>query len=57
VKNDPLPTADGVIYEYRDGFDDLLESWNYFGFVVLDFDHDTIHARYINERSTPHQGR
>lgn len=55
VKNDPLPAKDGVTYEYRDGFDDLLETWNYFGFVVLDFEGDKIHARYINERGTQHQ--
>jgi len=55
VSNDPLPTANGVIYEYRDGFDDLLESWNYFGFVVLDFEDDIINVRYINERGYKHK--
>lgn len=52
VASKPLP--EGVIYEYRDGFDDLNESWNYFGFVVLDFEGDTITARYINERGKQH---
>jgi hypothetical protein len=55
VEDNPLPAADGVIYEYREGFDDLFESWNYFGFVVLDFEDDTIKARYINERGTQHK--
>ncbi len=55
VKNDLLSAESGVIYEYRDGFDDLLESWNYFGFVILDFDGDQIHARYINERGAEHR--
>ena len=44
----------GVIYEYRDGFSDLLESWNYFGFVVLDFEDDKIVVSYINERNLKH---
>lgn len=44
----------GVIYEYHDGFQDLLESWNYFGFVVLDFEDDRIHVSYINERGDKH---
>ena len=46
---------EGVSYEYRDGFDDYLETWNYFGFVVLDFDDDAITARYINERGEEHR--
>lgn len=45
---------DGVLYEYRDGFDDYLETWNYFGFAVLDFDDAQITVRYINERGTEH---
>ena len=44
----------GVAYEYRDGFDHLTESWNYFGFVVLDFADDQITARYVNERGHVH---
>jgi hypothetical protein len=44
----------GVIYEYHDGFQDLLESWNYFGFVVLDFEDDRIHVSYMNEQGTKH---
>ena len=44
----------GVLYEYSDGFDDFLETWNYFGFAVLDFDDDKITVRYINERGTEH---
>ncbi len=40
VKSGELPTDKGVIYEYREGFDDLIEAWNYFGFVVLDFEGD-----------------
>jgi hypothetical protein len=48
-----LPT--GVLYEYKDGFDDLFETWNYFGFVVLDFDAQQITARYINERGQEHR--
>jgi hypothetical protein len=55
VSDDPLPANQGVVYEYRDGFDDLLESWNYFGFVVLDFDDDVINVRYINERNDEHK--
>ena len=45
---------DTVLYEYQDGFDHLLETWNYFGFVVLDFDDDRITARYISERGETH---
>ena len=44
----------GVSYEYRDGFSDLLESWNYLGFVVLDFEDDKIAVSYINERGGKH---
>jgi hypothetical protein len=55
VSDDPLPQEKGVIYEYRDGFDDLLETWNYFGFVVLDFEKDLIKVRYINERNHEHK--
>ena len=44
----------GVAYEYQEGFQDLLESWNYFGFVVLDFEDDRIHVSYINERGRKH---
>lgn len=44
----------GVLYEYRRGFPDLLESWNYFGFVVLDFEDDIINVRYVNERGNKH---
>ena len=44
----------GVTYEYRDGFQDLLESWNYLGFVVLDFDEERIDVKYINERGVKH---
>jgi hypothetical protein len=50
-KSDPPA---GVIYDYHEGFQDLLESWNYFGFVVLDFDDDRIHVSYINEQGTKH---
>jgi len=45
----------GVIYEYRQGFQELLESWNYFGFVVMDFAEKVINVSYINERGTKHQ--
>ncbi len=45
----------GVLDEYREGFDDLLEKWNFFGFVVLDFDDDKITVRYINERGHEHK--
>ena len=55
VSDDPLPASQGVTYEYRDGFDDLLETWNYFGFVVLDFEDDVINVRYINERNYEHK--
>ena len=55
VIDDPLPDQDGVVYEYRDGFDDLFESWNYFGFVILDFENDVINVRYINERNQEHK--
>lgn len=55
VDDGDLPTEKGVLKEYRDGFDDLLEAWNYFGFVVLDFEGDKIHARYINERGDVHE--
>lgn len=55
VTTGALPADRGVIYEYRDGFDDLLETWNYFGFVILDFDGDKIHARYLNERGDMHR--
>jgi len=44
----------GLTYEYKDGFRDLLEKWNYFGFAVLDFDEMNIHVTYINERGVPH---
>lgn len=50
-----LPTSKGVLDEYREGFADMFESWNYFGFVVLDFDDDKITARYINERGKEHK--
>lgn len=53
VSDDPLPN--GVVYEYRDGFDDLMETWNYFGFVVLDFENDVINVHYINERNQEHK--
>ncbi|HEX9930108.1 MAG TPA: hypothetical protein VGB02_16360, partial [Pyrinomonadaceae bacterium] len=52
VENKALP--DGVAYEYRDGFDDFNETWNYFGFVVLDFEGSEITARYINEQGIQH---
>ena len=55
VESSPLPTNKGVVYEYRDGFDDLMESWNYFGFVVLDFEGDSIDVRYINEQGYEHK--
>ena len=51
---DPIPDGSDVIYEYREGFDDLLESWNYFGFVIMDFNGDQIDVRYVNERGTQH---
>lgn len=44
----------GVAYEYRQGFYDLLESWNYFGFVVMDFEGEAINVRYVNERGLTH---
>jgi hypothetical protein len=52
VEEDPLP--DEVLYEYRNGFDHLTASWNYFGFVVLDFNDDKIEVRYIDERGDNH---
>jgi len=44
----------GVQYEFRDGFNHLLEVWNYFGFVVLDFEDDQINVRYISEQGDTH---
>ena len=44
----------GVAYEYNQGFQGLVESWNYFGFVVMDFEGETIKVRYINERGVEH---
>lgn len=55
LDNDPIPQDKGVIYEYREGFDDLFESWNYFGFVVLDFAGDLLKVRYINELNYEHK--
>jgi hypothetical protein len=55
VETDPLPEDKGVIYEYRDGIEDLFELWNYFGFIVLDFDADVINVRYINELNNEHK--
>lgn len=45
----------GVIYEYRQGFQELLESWNYFGFAVTDFEENAIDVSYINERGIKHR--
>lgn len=55
VAEGELPKEKGVVKEYRQGFDDYLETWNFFGFVVLDFEDDKIIARYINERGTEHE--
>ncbi len=52
VEDDPLPND--VSYEYRSGFRSSLEDWNYFGFVVLDFDDDKLTARYVDERGFEH---
>lgn len=52
VETDAYPP--GVQYEYREGFDHFFETWNYFGFVVLDFDDDKITVRYINELGNEH---
>ena len=45
---------EGIAYEYRQGFRDLVEEWNYFGFVVMDFEGETINVRYVNERGVTH---
>ena len=44
----------GVSYEYKEGFRNLVEKWNYFGFAVLDFEDQVINVRYINERGNKH---
>ena len=44
----------GVSYEYKEGFRDLVEKWNYFGFAVMDFEDQVINVRYINERGNTH---
>jgi hypothetical protein len=43
------PTPPPGEWEYRDYVDGGLELWAKFGFVVLDFNHDKIVMRYINE--------
>jgi hypothetical protein len=43
----PIPSPGE--WEYRDYIDGGLELWAKFGFVVLDFNHDKIAVRYINE--------
>jgi len=52
VSKQELPL--GVSYEYKEGFRDLVEKWNYFGFAVLDFEDQVINVRYINERGNTH---
>jgi hypothetical protein len=43
------PTPPPGEWEYRDYIDGGFELWAKFGFLVLDFNHDKIAVRYVNE--------
>jgi len=42
-------------YEYRAFIQMGIEKWALFGFVVLDFDNDTISVKYVNENGVVHK--